>query len=106
SGMDVVRPPYAQDRRAALSIRSALLRRLTTFVVIEISALSRSRLSHRASGQLHHFQQHRFAGIDQLVERDSSGTLCLRSAVAGEQRHMDERRELRAVVAVRSLDRA
>jgi hypothetical protein len=56
---------------------------------------------------LDHLQQYRFAGIDQLIQRDAVGrAFALRRAVAGDQRHMDEGCKRRALVPLRRLDRA
>ena len=60
-----------------------------------------SGLPRRLPRQLHHLQQHRFAGIDQFFQRDAVRcALALRGAAAREQRHMDEGGEAGAVVAV------
>src|SRR5665213_242914 len=86
----------AEMRALAISIFFVIRSLANVFVVTQC----RSR-------QPHHFQQHRFAGIDQTIERDAMRrALAPRSSTPREQRDMHEGRQRRAAVLVHSLDRA
>ena len=63
-----------------------------------------TKLRHPAR-QPYHFQQHRFAGIDQLFQRDARKTLAPERAAARQRRDVDEGGEARAVVGIDGLDR-
>src|SRR6267142_6655621 len=59
----------------------------------------------KPSRQPYHFQQHRFAGIDQLFLRDARKAFAPGGAAARQRRDVDEGGEARAVVGIDGLDR-
>src|SRR5689334_13133987 len=80
---------YAMSRGASERVGKAI-------VGGRVNSASRSgRLAQIAARQLHEFEQHRLAGIDQRIERDAAGNTG--TAVAGKQGDMNERGERRTI---------